>query len=278
LALAQYCERGAEKIRTAVRKNSADEIDWRLIVNTAIDITTARANRIRNLIAESDLAGKNQINLRLTAGSELAQLRAELTAAGRTGQHPCGKTKSTFRWGEYCRSDLRIKPDTAGQYIRLAEWAATNPELSESFVESSDSWTEYRELVRQQSAPERPQRAPRRAPRTETPAVTSTGISLSSALRINKLRGMCSDSGPEGDTARRRVQKLSGTDPERLFDSSLSTGLVTCAGDLSRGNREWLNTATSNIARLVREIAEVDPRVTTDQLIADIAATVREQL
>jgi hypothetical protein len=247
-------------------------------VNTATDIWAARANRIRKLIAESDLAGKTQINLRLTAGSELAQLRAELTAAGRTERGADRHLKSTFRWGEYCKPNLGIAEYTAREYIRLAEWAAANPELSESFIESADSWTQYRDLVAAQSAPERPQRAPRRAPRTETPAVTSTGISLSSALRINKLRGMCSDTGPEGDTARRRVQKLSGAKPEQLFDSSLSTGLVTCAGDLSRGNREWLNTATSNIARLVREIAEVDPRVTTDQLIADIAATVREQL
>lgn len=246
-------------------------------MNTATDISTARANRIRNLIAESDSAGQTQISLRLSAGLELAQLRAELTAAGRTERGADRHITSTFRWGDYCQSELGLTQQTAGQYIRLAEWAAANPELSEQLVARSDSWTDYRTLVDLERAPEPRQRAPR-STRTETPAVTSTGISLSSAVRINKLRGMCSDSGPEGETARRRVQKLSGTDPEQLFDSALSTGLVACAGDLSRGNREWLNTATGNIARLVREIAEVDPRVTTDQLIADIAATVREQL
>lgn len=247
-------------------------------MNTATDISTARANRIRNLIAESDSAGKTQINLRLAAGSELAQLRAELTAAGRGGRDQHRNQTSTFRWGEYCAAEFPSQSvDNLSRYIRLAEWAAANPELSEQLVARSDSWTDYRTLVDLERAPEPRPRAPR-ATRTETPAVTSTGISLSSAIRINKLRGMCSDSGPEGETARRRVQKLSGTDSEQLFDSPLSTGLVACAGDLSRGNRDWLNTATSNIARLVREIAEVDPRVTTDQLIADIAATVREQL
>lgn len=246
-------------------------------MNTATDITSARANRIRGLLADSDSAGKNQISLRLSAGLELDQLRSELTAAGRTERGADRHLKSTFRWGEYCESDLGVTRKTAAEYIRVALWAAANPELSESLVERSDNWTEYRTLVDLERAPEPRQRAPR-ATRTETPAVTSTGISLSSAIRINKLRGMCSDSGPEGETARRRVRKLSGTDPEQLFDSPLSTGLIACAGDISRGNREWLDRATSGLAQIVREIAAVDPRVTTDQLLADIAATVREQL
>ena len=245
-------------------------------MNTAIDITTARANRIRQKLAESDSAGRQQIILRLECGIDLGDLRAELTAAGRTGQHPCGKTKSTFRWGEYCKSELRVHPDTASEYIRVALWAAGNRELSLRLIEQSDNWTQYLGLVDRHRAENRPPRAPR-APRktAEQPAIVSTGISFKTAQRIQRLSGMCTDTGPEGETARNRVESLTGQPSEQFFDSSVARGLVGCANNLSRENKQWLNTAASDLATALSILAS-DFNLDIDQLIADFSATVRE--
>lgn len=245
-------------------------------MNTAIDITTARANRIRQKLAESDSAGRQQIILRLECGIDLGDLRAELTESGRTERDSHRNQKSTFRWGEYCESDLGIHRNTASEYIRVALWAAGNRELSLRLIEQSDNWTQYLGLVDRHRAENRPPRAPR-APRktAEQPAIVSTGISFKTAQRIQRLSGMCTDTGPEGETARNRVESLTGQPSEQFFDSSVARGLVGCANSLSRENKQWLNTAASDLATALSILAS-DFNLDIDQLIADFSATVRE--
>jgi hypothetical protein len=245
-------------------------------VNTATDITTARARRIRQKLSESDLAGKQQILLRLECGLDLGELRVDLEQSGRVRNPETRKINSTFRWGDYCRSDLGVHPDTASEYIRIANWSACNPEISAQLREQSDNWTQYIGLVALHRAESRPQRA-RRAPRktTEQPAVVSTGISFKTAQRLQRLSGMCTDTGPEGETARNRVESLTGQSAEQFFESPVARGLVGCANSLSRENKQWLNTAAADLAKSLSAMAAVHS-LDIDQLIADFGATVRE--
>ena len=86
---------------------------------------------------------------------------------------------------------------------------------------------------------------------------------------------MCTDTGPEGETARNRVESLTGQRSEQFFDSSVARGLVGCANNLSRENKQWLNNTASNLAKSLAAIAAVH-NLDIDQLIADFSATVSE--
>lgn len=264
-------------------------------METAINISTARANRIAQKLAESKLSGQQQIRLRLECGLELDQLKTELTDSGRVRDPETRKTKSTFRWGDYCERQFPgISRWTIDQYRHLGLWSAVNSEISEKLIEQSDSWTDYRELVAQhrlRSDPEyqrirqfeQQSRERATATRARTRAANSisdspeTGVSYKTARRLNKLRGMCADTGPEGDTARERVEKLTGETAEQFFASGRATGLAACANSLEPDQRRAFLDTVPALAETLVELAAIN-HLNREQLVWDFAATLLEHI
>lgn len=265
-------------------------------MKTATNITTARASRIAQKLTESKLSGQQQIRLRLECGLELDQLHCELTESGRVRDPKTFKTKSTFRWGAYCAEHFPgVSIRTISDYIHLGLWSAINSEISEKLIEQSDSWTEYSRLVGDWRAAEcesnhpewaqfKQQSAERAAAtRARTRAANSisdspeTGISYKTARRLDKLRGMCADTGPEGETARARFEKLTGETAEQFYKTGRSTGLASCAHSLEPDQRRAFLDTVPALAECLVGLAATN-NLDREQLVWDFAATLLEHI
>lgn len=269
-------------------------------METAINISTARANRIAQKLAESKLSGEQQIRLRLECGLELDQLHTELSESGRVRDPKTRKTKSTFRWGEYCAEHFPgVSIRTISDYINLGLWSAVNSEISEKLIEQSDSWSEYSRLVgdwkiaqleqsadpesiryrqfKQQSAERAAETRARNRAANSISDSPSTGISYKTARRLDKLRGMCSDTGPEGETARARFEKLTGETAEQFFASGRATGLASCANSLEPELRRAFLDTIPSLAESLAGLATVNS-LSREQLVWDFAATLLEHI
>lgn len=264
-------------------------------MKTATNISTARANRIAQKLAESKLSGQQQIRLRLECGLELDQLKTELTDSGRVRDPETRKTRSTFRWGDYCAEQFPgIALRTIDHYRHLGLWSAVNSEISEQLIEQSDSWTDYCERVAQYRREQSPlyhtqqrfhqqtveRAAATRAHNRRAQTVSDspeTGISYNTARRIEKLRGMCSDTGPEGDTARARFEKLTGETPEQFYKTGRSIGLASCANSLDPEQRRTLLESVPVVAETLVAVAR-ENKLDRTQLVFDFAATLLEHI
>lgn len=241
------------------------ELNWEIEMESVIDFGVAglavRAARASSLMQRGDELGREQIGLYLSAGDELIALKGEVAHG---------------EWAAFCAEHFPNRAErTLRMYMQAARWVAENPAEAAAAQAECGSWRQLRDVVEAANRPERPVRA--RVVKAEQPAVQMTGISLSTAKRLVKLQGMCSDDGPEGETARGRVLSLTGVSADEFYGSARARGTVLIAGKFVRENQQWVDREATTVADSLVKLAAARPDVDLDQLIADFAATVREK-
>ena len=230
------------------------------VIDFGVAGLAVRAARAASLMQRGDELGREQVGLYLSAGDELIGMKAEVAHG---------------EWSAFCAEHFpECAERTLRQYMQAARWVAANPAAAEVALAECGSWRQFRKAVEAAGRPARPARE--RVVKGEQPAVRMMGVSLSTAKRLVKLKGMCSDSGPEGDVARGRVLRLTGLSADEFYSSDVARGFTAAAPMIDRENQEWLLAKAGLVASALAEIDAKNGRVTADQLIADFAATVRE--
>ena len=232
------------------------------VIDFGVAGLAVRAARAESLLARGDELGREQVGLYLAAGDELIALKAEVAHG---------------EWSAFCAEHFPERGERSLRwYMQAARWVAANPAEAEVALEQWGCWWDLRKVVIAAGRPARPARE--RVVKAEQPAVDMTGISMSAARRLVKLQGMCSDTGPEGESARKRVQHLTGVPADQFYGSDRSRGAFVVAGKFIKDNQEWMAAEAAVVAETLVSFAGCSPAVDLDQLIADFAATFREKV